>query len=231
MTNAEGNPTIENIGDLRIYSVFRRLRLSRKMQRNRQQRQVGDNCPLIYALKAKEGLTADITSIVRLSKSFARIAEKISQLEPQGYQLVISMPSAHQISKVVGKRFARRFSAPHIFTAFRKITVDEAFRLVDRADVSVEEAKSLAYQVKLQSREVGLAGDFSLKGISPALREAIPPLAWNVVPQLNFHPQRILLVDDLLASGTTLNTAACIVQQHYPGATVHAACLFSSAGR
>lgn len=120
LTEAKGNPTIENIGGLKIYSVFRRLRLSRKMQRDRQRRQIGDNCPLIYALKLKEGLTTDITSIVKLSKSFVEITGTIARLEPAGYQLVISMPSAHRISYAVGKRFARRFKTPHVFSAFRK---------------------------------------------------------------------------------------------------------------
>jgi len=231
ITRPEGNPTIERIGDLKIYSVFKRQLLSAKRRRNREQRQLGDNCPLIYALKGKEGLSTDITSIKRLNESFTEILRQIAVQEPDGYQLIISMPSAHNISHIVGRRFARQFDAKHVTDLLRKITVQEAFRLLDRADISVEDSRSLAFRIKSQAREVGLNGNFSLKGIRPNLREVFPPLVLNVAPALAFRPMRILLVDDLMASGTTLNTAAHIISQQYAGATIHAACLFSSVGR
>ncbi|PJR59643.1 hypothetical protein CWM52_20620 [Raoultella sp. T31] len=231
ITRPQGNPTIEHSGNLKIYSVFKRQLLSGKRRRNREQRQLGDNCPLIYALKGKEELTTDISSIKRLHKSFGIILEQIARQEPDGYQLIISMPSAHNISHVVAKRFARRFGSVHSTNLLRKITVEEAFRLLDRADISVEETRSLDYRIKLQAKEVGFKGNFSLKGIPAGLRDALPPLSLNVLPELNFRPTRILLVDDLMASGTTLDTAAHIISQQYPGATIHAACLFSSIGR
>lgn len=231
ITRPQGNPTLEHSGGLKIYSVFKRQLLSGKHRRNREQRQLGDNCPLIYALKGKEELTTDISSIKRLYESFEIILEQITRQEPDGYQLIISMPSAHNISHIVARRFARKFRSFHAANLLRKITIEEAFRLLDRADISVEETRSLDYRIKLQAKETGFNGNFSLKGIPAGLRDALPPLSLNVLPELNFQPMRILLVDDLMASGTTSGTAAHIISQQYPGATVHAACLFSSVRR
>lgn len=53
LTRPEGNPVIEYVNGLKVYSIFKRQRLSGKNRRNRQQRQLGDNCPLIYALKGE----------------------------------------------------------------------------------------------------------------------------------------------------------------------------------
>ncbi|MBP2169467.1 hypothetical protein J2125_002659 [Erwinia toletana] len=231
LTSPEGNPTIEKSGDLKVYSVFRRQLLSGKHRRDRQQRKPGDNCPLIYALKRKEGLFTDIASIRRLYDSFGFILHNIATQEPAGYQHIISMPSAHNISHITGRRFARKFQARHITDFLRKVTVEEAFMLLDKADIDIENNRRIEFRIKLQAKEVGLNGKFSLKSIPTKFRGILPPLRLNIVPTLTFLPTRILIVDDLMATGTTLSTAAHIISQQYPGATVDAACLFSSSGR
>lgn len=231
ITRPEGNPTIERYHQLKVYAVFKRKLLSAKQGRDRQVRQSGDNCPLIYALKGKEGLFTDISSIKRLNHSFRIILNHIVQKEPAGYQLVISVPSAHNISHILGKRFAQRFDALHYSDTLRKVTVEDAFRLLDRTDISIEDTRKLEFRIKKQAKEVGFSGCFSLKGIPPKFRDVLPPLALNNIPVLNFRPSRILITDDLIASGTTLNTAADLLSRLYPQAVIHAACLFSSAGR
>ena len=231
LTRPEGNPTIERNNNLKTYAIFKRKRLSAKRGRDRQTRQLGDNCPLIYALKGKEGLFTDISSIKKLNHSFRIILSHIAKKEPSGYQFVISMPSAHNISHILGKRFALKFGARHFTDTLKKVTIEDAFRLLGRADISIEDTRKLEYRIKKQAKEVGFNGNFSLKGIPPKFREALPPLTLNNIPPLNFKPSRILLVDDLMASGTTLHTAAYLVSSLYPQAVIHAACLFSSAGR
>ncbi len=231
VTRPEGNPTIERHHQLKIYAIFKRKLLSAKRGRERSTRQLGDNCPLIYALKGKEGLFTDISSIKKLNHSFRIILNRIFQKELTGYQLVISVPSAHNISHILGKRFAQRFNALHFSDTLRKVTVEDAFRLLDRADISIEDTRKLEFRIKKQAKEVGFSGYFSLKGIPPKFREVLPPLTLNNIPVLNFKPSRILITDDLIASGTTLNTAASLLSRLYPHAVIHAACLFSSAGR
>lgn len=150
ITTPEGNPTRERVGNLTIYSMFRRQKAPASLNRDRKQRKLGDNCPLIYALKGKEGLTTDFSSIKALSQSFNAILEAIAQAEPDGYDLIVSMPSAHNISHIVGKRFSRYFNAPHFKDLLRKITVEEAFILLDRANIDVTDVKSLQYQLRRQ---------------------------------------------------------------------------------
>lgn len=231
ITTPEGNPTRERVGNLTIYSMFRRQKAPASLNRDRKQRKLGDNCPLIYALKGKEGLTTDFSSIKALSQSFNAILEAIAQAEPDGYDLIVSMLSAHNISHIVGKRFSRYFNAPHFKDLLRKITVEEAFILLDRANIDVTDVKSLQYQLRRQKNEVGYQGAFSLKGIPTEHRAVFPPITINTALTMHLNAHRILITDDLLATGTTLETAASLLGTLCPGASVQAACLFSSMGR
>lgn len=231
ITQSEGNPTIEYSNGLKIYAIFKRQFLSGKQSRDRKQRHLGDNCPLIYALKRKNGLYTNISSIKKLNNSFKIICTKFMELESQGYQLIISMPSAHNISYIIAKRLAKKFNALHLSNILRKITVNNAFQLLDNANISVKETKSLDFKIKIQAREVGINGDFSLKGIPTKFRDIFPPFILNEQLSSSSERIRILLVDDLMATGTTLATARKIMALQYPNAVIHAICLFSSMRR
>ncbi|MFA3791688.1 hypothetical protein AB6T38_11260 [Aliiglaciecola sp. SL4] len=227
-TTPYGNPTKENIDGLIVYSLFKRLLASRKSRRIHRDKIPGDNCPIIYALKGKDNLTTDITSIKKLHVSYETIVNVFQASEPNGYDFVISMPSSHNISRIIGRRLANTFTAFHSHDFLRKLTIEEAFNLLDRADISVDEHKSLSYRLRKQRQENGFQGSFSLKGIPVQFRTEFPPLCLNNVKAIQVQPQRILLVDDLLATGTTLNTAYNLVQQMFPQAIIHGASLISS---
>jgi pyrimidine operon attenuation protein/uracil phosphoribosyltransferase len=111
------------------------------------------------------------------------------------------------------------------------LTIEEALALLDRADISVEEHKTLSHRLRKQLTEKGFQGDFSLKGIPVPYRSEFPPLCLNNTTVVNNEPQRILLVDDLLATGTTLKTAHDLVKSCYPHAVVHGASLISSSAK
>ncbi|TVU85042.1 MULTISPECIES: phosphoribosyltransferase family protein [Pseudoalteromonas] len=227
-TSSQGNPTKEVIEGLTVYSLFKRLRTSKKIRRKYRNKIPGDNCPIIYALKGKDNLTTDLTSIKKLRISYNSIISIFQASEPNGYDLVISMPSAHNISRIIGKRLAGTFSAHHSDNFLRKLTIDEAFNLLDRADISVDEHKALSFRLRKQRQESGFQGAFSLKGIPVPFRSEFPPLCLNNTKIENLEPLRILLVDDLLATGTTLKTAHNLVESIYPQAVIHGASLISS---
>ncbi|MAD98323.1 hypothetical protein PULV_a2138 [Pseudoalteromonas ulvae UL12] len=229
-TRPQGNPTKEEIGGLTIYSLFKRLLASAKSRR-KHRKIPGDNCPIIYALKGKDNLTTDITSIKLLRESYSVIVNSFQAEEPNGYDLIISMPSSHNISRLIGKRLANIFTAHHSSDFLRKLTIEEALALLDRADISVEEHKTLSHRLRKQLTEKGFQGDFSLKGIPVPYRSEFPPLCLNNTTVVNNEPQRILLVDDLLATGTTLKTAHDLVKSCYPHAVVHGASLISSSAK
>lgn len=230
VTEPEGNPTQEWVGNFKIWSIFRRRLASAKLQRNRNLKQLGDNCPIIYALKGKQGLTTDLDSILQLSQSFRIILEDIASQEPDGYDVVIPMPSSHVLSWMAGARFARKFSAQHLSNVFRKITLQEALIMLDRADIDVADHKRLSFRLSKQLQSSGFNGAFSLKDVPVGFRGIFSPLKINsgTLPK---HADRVLLVDDLLATGTTMMTAAELIRQAYPRATISGACLFGSAGR
>ena len=172
-----------------IYSLFKRLLASAKSRRKHRQIP-GDNCPIIYALKGKDNLTTDITSIKLLRESYSVIVNSFQAEEPNGYDLIISMPSSHNISRLIGKRLANIFTAHHSSDFLRKLTIEEALALLDRADISVEEHKTLSHRLRKQLTEKGFQGDFSLKGILP--RRPFHLLAIPLFPhshlKTNRHP-------------------------------------------
>ena len=230
-TTPHGNPTKENIEELTVYSLFKRLLASRKSRKKHRNKIPGDNCPIIYAIKGKDNLTTDITSIKKLRESYEVIVNTFQANEPNGYDLVISMPSSHNISRIIGKRLAKTFTAHHSSDFLRKLTIDEAYNLLDRADISVEDHKALSFRLRKQRQENGFGGYFSLKGIPVPFRSEFPPLCLNNVGSVQGQPQRILLVDDLLATGTTLLTAHNLVQQMFPQAIIHGTSLISSSAK
>lgn len=71
-TRPQGNPTKEEIDGLAVYSLFKRLLASAKSRR-KHRKIPGDNCPIIYALKGKDNLTTDISSIKKLRSSYDEI--------------------------------------------------------------------------------------------------------------------------------------------------------------
>jgi hypothetical protein len=227
-TTPHGNPTTEVVEGLTVYCLFKRLLASRKSRRKHRNKIPGDNCPIIYALKGKDNLTTNISSIKKLRESYGEIVNVFQSIEPNGYDLVISMPSSHNISRIIGKRLSNTFTAQHSFNFLRKLTIEEAFAVLDKADISVEEHKTLSHRLRKQLSEKGFHGDFSLKGIPVQFRSEFPPLSLHITPNINFDPQRILLVDDLLATGTTLKTAHDLVQSCFPYAEIHGASLISS---
>lgn len=220
ITTVEGNPKISTTEcGLRVTSVFTRLKASAKGRRDRQQ--VGDNCPMLYALKQKDGLVTNLASVRLLAESgrqiLALLAEQIQA------DIVIYMPSGYSLSRIVGRRCAEAFAAPLIDGVFRKTTKLEAYEMLSRAegngDISIPDKRSLDFRLKKSD-------GFSLKDIPVPYRHLFTPLHLNPSFRGDIRG-RVVLVDDLLASGQTLNVAADLIRRMPGVLTVEAICLFS----
>ncbi|MBD0687623.1 hypothetical protein CGA22_24260 [Pseudomonas sp. PSB18] len=221
VTTVEGNPKISTTGDgLRVTSLFTRLKASAKGRRDRNQ--IGDNCHMLYALKQKDGLVTNLASLRLLIVSGRQILTLIS--EQVNSDIVVCMPSGYSLSKIIGKRCAKAFGAPLMDTVFRKTTKLEAFEMLSRAerngDVSTSDKRSLDFRLKKSD-------GFSLKDIPVPYRHLFTPMHLDSRFQGKIHG-RVVLVDDLLASGQTLGVAAGLIKG-MPGVTsVEAVCLFSN---
>ncbi|RZL22192.1 MAG: hypothetical protein EOO96_24010, partial [Pedobacter sp.] len=110
VTTKEGNPknfVIENeYGSIEVTSVFTRLKASSKLRRDRKSKLIGDNCPLIYALKKKDGLTTTFTTMKEVIRIGCEIVDDLN-IDPDSS--LVCTPSAHNIVKHVANVVARKF--------------------------------------------------------------------------------------------------------------------------
>jgi hypothetical protein len=221
-TGRHGNPVVQQVPakqpELTVYSTFQRHKAPQSKSRDRNNRKVGDNCHLLYALKGKDGLTTTFGAMRRLLLNFDSIIEDMLD-QVDRYDVVIPMPSEHNISRIYADRLARRFNCEVKFNVFDKISAEQALELLHVSPLSSSEKSRVKARLD--------PSKFSLKNVPIDFRQHFPPIAIGPggIP-LEFT--RFLLADDLLATGTTLVAAKRLIQTVIPGAIVDAACLFSA---
>lgn len=221
-TSRHGNPIVQYVPsgkpELTVYSTFQRHKAPQSKNRDRTTRKVGDNCHLLYALKGKDGLTTTFGAIRRLLHNFDAIIEDM--LDQSGrHDVIIPMPSGHDISKIYADRLARRFQCQVDYGVFDKISVARALELLHASPLNSPDKRRIKARLR--------ADNFSLKDIPVKFRQYFPPvtLAFKGIP---LGHKRFLLADDLLSTGITLVAAKQLIQAAIPDATVDAACLFSA---
>lgn len=215
-TSLTGNPKRQNLGgNLDVYSIFERLKSPHKAKKSG-----GDNCHLLYALKGKDGLETTFSSIKSLIPNFHAI---IKALPVNGYDLVVSMPSGHTISSIFATRLAKHFSCALSHNVFQKITPADALVILQGLQIQTNEKIAIRGRIKRQVKR-GQAS-FALKDVPVPFRHYFEPLIMQTAPVGAFN--KILLADDLLATGTTLLNAQSLMSNIFPTAQIDAACLFS----
>ena len=227
VTTPEGNPkryTVKNaFGELDVFSVFTRLKASSRARKDRAGRMVGDNCPLIYALKGREGLTTGYQSIRELLISGTAI---IRAFQPEGDEVLVPAPSSHPLVSYMTRILSAELKLQVADSLLCKSSVQSVV-----ADLNAAIEVATSYQVrkdlrntvhKLQRQEV-----FALKEVPTTYRELIRPFEVGV-GKLPDGQRRVVLVDDLVASGTSLIGAMRVLKDHYPKAEFRAITLFSN---
>jgi len=185
----------------------------------------GDNCPLIYGLKKKEGLSVEYNAVKTLLPSLEGILNKfIREREDNNvsYDLIIPMPSSHSISKILARRTQRLFpQANLLLESFRKSNGDDIKQQLLQDSFG---AKSIPHGASINIiNAVNKANDsgneFSLSDVNMNNRLFISPLTQiQELPNVN----SVLLIDDLYASGQTLITAKDCILEQLPQAKVEA---------
>lgn len=210
-TTISGNPTKDWVGDLPVYGIFQRKLHSQKLARGRQSRVLGDNCPLIYALKGKDDLIVEFSSIKSLNESIPTIIQAVIDDLEGDFDAVVAMPSSSPLAAILAKRFSRASRKPLFCNMFSKATNAVAMATVAETllhnpralpkDDAVHVRNALKYLKTIDQEP------YAAKNIKTQIRKYFTPLAINAVPAQFGPSARLLLIDDLLATGETLRAA------------------------
>lgn len=199
------NPTVAKTqcqqNKLEVYSLL--LRTKNKTDK----RDVGDNCPLIYALKSKEGLSVTYNSFKPLVEPLNEIIKKLLvQFETKKirYDVVIPMPSSHNISNVLANKLSKALGIPVNKELFRKSNIQDIEHQIVNP-IAADSGITHAAKVNIMNavRKAKDAGNnFSMSDVKTDFRTFLKPLTLNENKIQEYRS--VLLVDDLFATGSTL---------------------------
>ena len=208
---------------LSVQSIFRRRHSSDKQDKR-------DGNPLIYALKRTKGYSITLEEMLRFRPSLVGILGKA--MSTGAYDAVVPMPSSHPISLMLAKRAARCQPGLQVLTGLlAKRTTTEALHDFSLMLAAGQFPRDLLPDVRAQIKSWSDSPNapLALKHASAKIRPYIKPLKLAGPPP--GAGMSILLVDDLLSTGTTLRTAADILRSSGCAGTVDGLCLLSPVGR
>lgn len=212
------NPIIQSVLDFEVVSVFRRV----KMNTN-----TIDGNPLIYALKAARGYSIDRRNIGAFMPEFNSVLGKLKS----GYasDFVVPVPSGSKVSAMFAKRVARIIGGvvkdEWLAKKFNRDVRQDIDMLLRHGSLSSQQARAM----KSVSADLGrsLFTVFSMKLIDASIRHHFDPIRFAKGAQIP-KAGSVLLVDDLLSTGTSLASAGRLLRQQ--GLDVRYMCLLSSTG-
>lgn len=223
ITSVKGNPIVKTFSGLIVSSIFKRTKAERSPE------DLGDNSPMIYALKGLHGLSISNKQVSHLLPNAYEIANEILAQRGNEWDYVIPMPSSHEVANILALRISRKTSleaySPDVL---KKITCDDMREQIKGIETTSRIRSKLNQCVKRFAKKNGWDSDFQIKSITPRnLRKLVNPLIFSEEEKC-VSLKKILLVDDMVTSGTTLKSARNLLQAHYPGITIEAMTIFST---
>lgn len=220
-TTSKGNPVVERVHGVNVRSVFKRVKASGKRQNSRNRsKSVGDNCPLIYALKEQQNLWVSQSSVKSLNEYIPIILSKICDSLDGSVTCIVPIPSNYPLARILSKRLSRSFGVEVFDDVFRKNNFFQASRraaslledksLANYHGLTQNDLKKIRNYVKNGMKQGGAS--YSAKCIGTQFREWFDPLRSGPSISLLKSYDKVLLVDDLLASGGTLDCASNILK-------------------
>ena len=146
---------------------------------------------------------------MRFNPSFDAILDKIMERVPCG--ALVTVPSSYPVAEILARRISRKNGAEIFNSIFKKATVGEVIAGFDQAAVKRQhraEVKSqLATFAKLDPNEL-----VTLKEMRNKIRPYFNPLSLNTDLLDCLPAENLLLIDDLLSTGTTISNAAKLLK-------------------
>ncbi|EFB70987.1 phosphoribosyltransferase [Providencia rustigianii] len=227
ITTAIGNPTTTLLdNNLKVTSIFART----KSRRNKHVRKpIGDNNPMLYALKGLHQVRATRRSIIDLNQSYRQILPKFLAA---GFvwDWLIPLPSSSNLTALFAKKVIKHsgigeYHHDIIIKNSAQHTLDSLYNLPIRSS----ERSALHEDTKRFISFNSPKTPFEIKSITRVkLRKYINPLTWGNIPSNISVPCNILLVDDMVTTGTSLMAAFKLLKQRYPIVNIEALTLFGS---
>lgn len=195
-----GNPTVTAVGDLQVFSLFRRRRLSTSE---------ADGNPLIYALKGLNGYAIDEAGKGLMWETAGEIFRAWTC--PWKPTHIAAIPSRHSVSVDLASRIAAFLEVEYVpVPLVHKRTVAEVLEEAEplKDSDAVPESDLKAFKSQLGRLSTALPGKtFQMKEINVRVRQYFHP--WRVSEEAkDFVGHDLLLVDDLIGSGASLSTCA-----------------------
>lgn len=207
-------------GLFRVHSVF-----SRKFQGPKDRK--GDNCPFIYAYKGKDqDLSLGFNCARDVLCATKEIIATFAKSE-EDYDFIVPVPSKHLLAQSLSRLVHRELNGSDIIQGlFRKATHEDVLAEVGNLPINPHMRKRIERTSEIDRSN---GQEFSIGHVRTELRKFITPLYLDF--EANFAAgDRILLIDDLVASGQTLVHARQSLLDRWPDVNVEALALFGPFG-
>ncbi len=203
-TSVQGNPTLGRLKAIPLIHVFRRNLKGR--------RQDDDGNPLIHALKGRRGFTITQFWEQQLMTRARRILGEVTE-HLQGFDHCMPMPSSSPFCAKFAAEVAEVAGAPLLPPTFlRKKRVGEVLLELAANPPRLRPALRGPYTSQLHAWQgLDAIADYQAKDVPLNLRHLVGPFAIQGTPP-NLAGQRILVVDDLFATGSSMLAAREILQ-------------------
>ncbi|EIB7039073.1 phosphoribosyltransferase family protein [Acinetobacter baumannii] len=224
-TSIDANPNQYKLNDLVIYGIFKRL----------YSRQGGDGNPLIYALKGQRGYSISLQECGKFNPNLSAILDHL--LTQKNYEVILTMPSSHKVVERFAIKINRRISKDCLLITdiFTKKTFSEVYEDLQNLPLTPQYKRDIIALRRTIERDAQRNPHkvFSMKEVDTKDRMFIRPLKINpermkTIQQI--QGKSILLVDDLLASGTTLTSAYNLLKDLEISDEIEAICLLGKLG-
>lgn len=226
-------PKVISQNGLSMHSLFSRLNATGH-KRDNTRSEYGDNSPYIYALKGLDGLSVCPETAEEMLVVEKRLVGIFKKHCPE-FDMIIPAPSGYSIATDLAQRVSCAYNnTPIAENYLQKASIASVLRQLDEITTDVVPNAAIQHirkQTKIQLKEGGGDSDqsFSIKRVFTKYRKYISPITLNESLELKTpDPQRTLLIDDQLSSGTTLLSAQEAMLSLYPDVKIEALALFGA---